>query len=62
MRDPSEGFVLGQISEILDNGAEVIPMDSKFPKRVCHFSDIFQANDTDKDYDDNCEYRESTRW
>lgn len=55
-RDPTEGFVLGRITEILDDGAEVVPLDTKYPKRVCQFSDIFQANDIDKDYDDNCKH------
>lgn len=53
-RDPVEGFVLGRITEILDDGAEVTPINPKFPKRVCTFNDMFQAVETDKDYDDNC--------
>lgn len=53
-RDPVEGFVLGCISELMEDGVEVLPLDSKFSKRVCHFSDIFRANETDKNYDDNC--------
>ncbi|EEZ98246.1 myosin heavy chain 95F isoform X2 [Tribolium castaneum] len=56
-RDPTEGFILARISELLVEGAEVIPVNSKFPKRVLPFSDIFKAqeDDVNKDYDDNCE-------
>jgi hypothetical protein len=55
-RDPVEGFILAQISELLVEGAEVIPINPKFPKRVLSFSDVFKAqeDDKDKDYDDNC--------
>lgn len=55
-RDPVEGFVLGRISELLQDGAEVVPLDSKFQRRVCQFSDIFPASDIEKikTYDDNC--------
>lgn len=54
-RDPTEGFILGRMTELLNDGAEVTPVDTKFPKRVLPFSDIFTANyDKDKDYDDNC--------
>lgn len=55
-RDPVEGFVLGRISELLQDGAEVVPLDQKFQRRVCQFSDIFPASDTEKIkiYDDNC--------
>lgn len=53
-RDPSEGFILGQISELLQDGAEVIPLNKKFTKRVCNFNDIYQAGDYEKEYDDNC--------
>ncbi|KAJ3665011.1 hypothetical protein Zmor_000532 [Zophobas morio] len=56
-RDPTEGFILGRISELLVEGAEVIPINPKFQRRVLPFSDIFKAqeDDKDKDYDDNCE-------
>nr|XP_023013286.1 myosin heavy chain 95F isoform X2 [Leptinotarsa decemlineata] len=55
-RDHTEGYVLGRITEILADGAEVIPLSSKFPKRVLPFNEIFTANpDKDKDYEDNCE-------
>lgn len=56
-RDPIEGFVLGRITELLEDGVEVIPLETKHAKRVLPFSDIFRAYiDKDKDYDDNCEY------
>ena len=54
-RDHTEGFVLGRISEITNDGAEVIPVDAKYAKRVLPFSDIFRANvERDREYDDNC--------
>lgn len=53
-RDPGEGFILGHMSELLEDGAEVIPLDLKFPKRVCAFNDIYQAGDYEKEYEDNC--------
>lgn len=56
-RDHKEGFVLGRINEITPDGAEVVPLDPKFAKKVLPFSDIFRANVVkDKDYDDNCKY------
>ncbi|CAH1101832.1 unnamed protein product, partial [Psylliodes chrysocephalus] len=55
-RDNTEGYILGKIVELTDDGAEVIPLSSKYPRRVLQFSDLFRANqDTEKDYDDNCE-------
>lgn len=55
-RDPTEGFILGRIHEITADGAEVLPLDPKYSKKVLPFSDIFRANvEKDKDYDDNCE-------
>lgn len=55
-RDPTEGFILARISELLVEGAEVIPVNPKFHKRVLPFTDIFKAqeDDVNKDYDDNC--------
>lgn len=55
-RDPNEGFVLAHISEILEDGVEVIPFNPKYPKRLLPFNDIFKAqdDDLDKDFDDNC--------
>ncbi|KAJ8921386.1 hypothetical protein NQ315_003002 [Exocentrus adspersus] len=55
-RDHTEGFVLGKITELLDDEAEVTPLESRYPKRILPFSDIFRAYvEKDKDYDDNCE-------
>lgn len=53
-RDPTEGFILSQISELLDDGAEVIPLDSKYNKKVCSFEDIFQTGEYKREFDDNC--------
>ncbi|XP_050304042.1 myosin heavy chain 95F isoform X2 [Anthonomus grandis grandis] len=55
-RDHTEGFVLARITELTNDGAEVVPLDPKYPKKVLSFSDIFRANvEKDRDYDDNCE-------
>ncbi|KAG5872399.1 hypothetical protein JTB14_017420 [Gonioctena quinquepunctata] len=55
-RDHTEGFVLGRITEIMDDGAEVQPITSRYPKRVLSFEEIFSANkDQNKEYEDNCE-------
>lgn len=54
VRDPEEGFILGHISELLQDGAEIIPLNHKHNRRVATFSDIFQAGDYNKSYDDNC--------
>lgn len=55
-RDHTEGYVLGRIMELMDDGAEVLPLDSKHARRTLPFSDIFRAQqDKDRDYDDNCE-------
>lgn len=57
-RDPTEGFVLARITELLVEGAEVVPINPKFPKRVLPFEDIFKAHEEakDKSYDDNCKF------
>lgn len=56
-RDPAEGFFLGRITELLEDGAEVTPLETRYVKSVLPFSDIFRAYvENDKDYDDNCEY------
>ncbi|XP_060526267.1 myosin heavy chain 95F isoform X2 [Cylas formicarius] len=55
-RDHTEGFVLARMSEITNDGAEVVPLDSKHAKRTLPFSDIYRAYvEKDRDYDDNCE-------
>ncbi|XP_056632356.1 myosin heavy chain 95F isoform X2 [Diorhabda sublineata] len=55
-RDHTDGYILGRITELLEDGVEVTPQSSKFPKRFLPFSEIFRANlDDNKDYDDNCE-------
>lgn len=53
-RDSVEGFILCNISDIYEDGVDVLPFDRKFPKRKCAFEDIFQAGDHEKDVDDNC--------
>lgn len=54
-RDPTEGYVLGRIAELTEEGAEVVPLNNKYPKRILPFSEIYRAQDDEKkDYDDNC--------
>lgn len=53
-RDPTEGFILGCMSELTEDGAEIIPLDPKYAKRVCSFNDIFQTGDVKKEFHDNC--------
>lgn len=53
-RDPTEGFILGLMSELTEDGAEIIPINVKYTKRICSFNDIFQVGDPNKEFDDNC--------
>lgn len=54
-RDPTEGFLLARINELMGDDADVYPVDNKYPKKNCSFDDIFPAGDPTKDVDDNCE-------
>lgn len=59
-RDHTEGYILGRIVELMDDEAEVLPIDSKFPRRVLPYSDIFRAQpEKDRIYDDNCKTKET---
>ncbi|XP_031632480.1 myosin heavy chain 95F isoform X3 [Contarinia nasturtii] len=57
VRDSTEGYIQGHISEIGPAEFEIIPVDRKYPKRICSVDDIFPScdNDDKKDHDDNCE-------
>ncbi|XP_065371251.1 myosin heavy chain 95F isoform X3 [Calliphora vicina] len=54
-RDPVEGYIQCQISEIGAKEFEVTPLDRKYPKRSCAVDDIFSSCDGPQDHDDNCE-------
>lgn len=54
VRDGQEGFILAKMTELMDDGAEVIPMDPKFVRRTCGFDEIYPCGDYKKEYDDNC--------
>lgn len=54
VRDPIEGFVLGRVTELMEEGAEVTPLNVKFAKRVCSFSDVYEAGEHEREFDDNC--------
>lgn len=55
-RDPVEGYIQCQISEIGAKEFEVQPIDRKYPKRTCAVEDIFSSCDGPQDHDDNCKY------
>lgn len=55
-RDPIEGYIQCQISEIGAKDFEVTPVDRKYPKRTCSVDDIFSSCDGPQDHDDNCKY------
>lgn len=55
-RDPEEGFLLGRLTEILNDEIEISPINTKLPKKLLHYSDVYPAaKDQNKVYDDNCE-------
>lgn len=56
VRDPNEGFVMARIFELMGEEVDVIPVDNKYPRRVCSFDDVFPAGDPTKGVDDNCKY------
>ncbi|XP_063377350.1 myosin heavy chain 95F [Cydia fagiglandana] len=55
VRDPTDGFVLARIQELMGEEVDVLPLDNKHPRRVCSFEDVMPAGDPAKDVDDNCE-------
>lgn len=54
VRDSTEGYIQGHISEIGPAEFEIIPVDKKYPKRICSVDDIFPSCDGPQDHDDNC--------
>lgn len=54
-RDSSEGYIKSRIIEIGSREFEVVPLDSKYPKRTCPVDDIFPSCEGFPDHDDNCE-------
>lgn len=54
MRDAQEGFILAKIIELMEDGAEVLPLDPKYSRRTCTFEEIYPCGDPKKDVDDNC--------
>lgn len=55
VRDPNEGFILARLHELMGEEADIIPVENKYPRRVCSFEDIFPAGEPNKDVNDNCE-------
>lgn len=55
-RDSTEGYVKAKISEIGAHEFEVLPVDSKYQKRICSPDDIFPACDGDSNHNDNCKF------
>lgn len=54
VRDAQEGFILAKIIELMEDGAEVLPLDPKYSRRTCTFEEIYPCGDPKKDVDDNC--------
>lgn len=54
VRDPQEGFILAKMSDLMEDGPEVVPLNTKFKKRNCPFEDIYPSGNHEKDVDDNC--------
>lgn len=53
--DPAEGFLLGQIVDLTEDGAVVQPMDKSKPAAVALFDRLYPAEDDEKkEVDDNC--------
>lgn len=57
VRDTTEGYIQGHISEIGPAEFEVIPIDKKYSKRICSVDDIFPSCDGPQDHDDNCKFK-----
>ncbi|XP_073943299.1 myosin heavy chain 95F jaguar [Choristoneura fumiferana] len=55
VRDPTDGFVLARIQELMGEEVDVLPLDNRHPRRVTNFDDVMPAGDPAKDVDDNCE-------
>lgn len=53
-RDPNEGYIQGNISEIGPAEFEVAPLDKRYAKRICSVDDIFPSCEGPQDHDDNC--------
>lgn len=53
-RDPNEGYIQGNISEIGPAEFEVVPVEKRFAKRICAVDDIFPSCEGAQDHDDNC--------
>ena len=57
-RDPQEGYIQGNISEIGPAEFEVAPINIKYAKRICSVEDIFPSCEGTQDHDDNCKYNQ----
>ena len=55
---PTDGYQLGQITDLTEDGATVQPLDTKRPPVTVSYDRLYPAEqDDNKDVDDNCEYR-----
>ena len=55
MSDPVDGFVLGRIVDLTEEGALVQALDGRRPPVTTSFDRLYPAEDNDgKDVDDNC--------
>lgn len=56
IRDSTECFIQGKISGNGPAEYEVVPIDRKYPKRMCSVDGIFPSCDGPQDHDDNCKF------
>ncbi|XP_055307856.1 myosin heavy chain 95F-like [Sitodiplosis mosellana] len=55
IRESTECYIQGKISEIGQDKFEVIPIDKKYPNRTCLAGEIFPSCVGPQDHDDSCE-------
>lgn len=56
VRDSQEGFILAKMTELMDEGSEIIPLNPKYKNRICSFEDIYPSGDYEKEFDDSCKF------
>ncbi|KAI8424586.1 hypothetical protein MSG28_003033, partial [Choristoneura fumiferana] len=45
VRDPTDGFVLARIQELMGEEVDVLPLDNRHPRRVTNFDDLMFLNE-----------------
>ncbi|XP_043272163.1 myosin heavy chain 95F isoform X2 [Venturia canescens] len=54
VRDPTEGFIIGKFTDMVDGDALIVPLDKKYPQRTCPLDEVYPAGEYTKDVEDNC--------